>query len=51
MSLFDIYQKLKNNSNMNEQEEEKTFMYIDSRETDSVSTTHCVNNKQSKCFL
>tara|TARA_B100001248_G_C27253301_1_gene394836 strand:+ start:85 stop:342 length:258 start_codon:yes stop_codon:yes gene_type:complete len=53
MSLFDIYQKLKKNSNMDEQEEEeeeKTFMYIDSRETDSVSTTHCVNNKQSKCF-
>lgn len=50
MSLFDIYQKLKNNSNMNEQEEKKTYMYVDSHETNTVSTTQYGSNKQSKCF-
>lgn len=51
MSLFDIYQKLKNNSNMNEEEEEeKIYMYVDSRETDSVSTTHYGSNKKSMCY-
>ena len=50
MSLFDIYQKLKNNSNMNEEEEEKIYMYVDSRETDTVSTTQYGSNKKSMCY-